>query len=273
MWYFNHIIIKLVDAILFPFKSLHPLLTLTILSIAVGIVFILIFRSTSDQNKIREKKEQIQGYMMEMRLFKDNPRILLSAFGNIICNNLSYIKYALKPLLVMSIPVIIILIHLDAWYGYMPLKKGDSVILSVKTRGIIKSHDKVEIIVSDGIVVETPPIWIPDANEVDWRIRVDEWGEHVLKLNIQGRIYEKNIMVSEKLNRVSRIKASSGLWNNIFNLGERPIPENDGIQEIAVHYPLRMYEIFGWKMHWMVIFFILTIISGFTLKGYFNVSI
>ena len=130
MLYIDLILNNLFDAILFPLQSLHPLWSLIILSIPIGTVFLLIFRITSDQKKIREKKERIQGYMMEMRLFKDDPRVLLSAFGNIIRNNLSYMKYASKPLLFMFVPVIIVLIQLEAWYGYMP-EEGESVILSV----------------------------------------------------------------------------------------------------------------------------------------------
>jgi hypothetical protein len=59
----------------------------------------------------------------------------------------------------------------------------------------------------------------------------------------------------------------------ILNPGEKPIPKNPLIKRIEVGYPSRLIEILGWKTHWLVLFFIFSIISGFAFKGVFGVEL
>lgn len=278
---------------------------------------LIIFRYTSNQEKIKETKDRIKAHLLEIRLFKDDLRILLSAQKSILLYNVNYMKHALKPMVFMIIPVAIILIQLDGWFGYRPLRLGESAIISVKLddnrmdvsepfdpssrlraqdrpfdpssklrvqdRSFDSAQDRplsndplsnISIEPDQGLVVETPPLRIPEQREVNWRVRATEIGKHNLVFNLSGHRFQKRIIVSDReLARVSPRVTASSLWGNFLAPGEDPIVENSLIKVIEVEYPSRSIEILGWRIHWLVAFFVLSIVFAFVFKGSFRVEI
>ncbi|HVY54782.1 MAG TPA: hypothetical protein VHC46_03405, partial [Thermodesulfobacteriota bacterium] len=80
------------NVIISPFKNIDPLWSLALFSLLLAVVMLIIFRYTSDQQKIREAKSKIRAYIFELSLFKDDIGIVLSAQKNIFIHNLRYIK-------------------------------------------------------------------------------------------------------------------------------------------------------------------------------------
>ena len=236
---------------------------------------LLIFRYTSNQKKIKETKDKIKAYLIEIRIFNDDLGILLSAQKNLLFYNVKYLMHALRPLLFMTVPVLIILIQLQGWFGYRPLAVGESAILKVKfTDEGMKVLSNVSAVVDNGIVIETLPLRNPEEAEVEWRFRAKELGEHTIIVKAKDYAFQKKIVVSgEKFTRVSPSVVGSNPLEIILNPGEKPLPKNPLIKRIEVGYPSRVFEILGWKTHWLVLFFVFSIISGFTLKGLFGVEL
>lgn len=276
MWYLNLWVSRFFDLLFKPFQSLDPLWPLLFFSLVTGIIMLVIFRYTSNQKGIKEAKDRIKAHLLEIRLFKDDLRIQLSAQKEILRHNFTYMKHALKPMLFMIIPVVIILIQLDAWFGYRALKPGASAIVSVKLADntSVDSLSKVSVESPDkGLLVETPPLRIPEEGEVNWRVRANEPGEHNLTFNVSGNTFQKRVIVSDgKLDRVSRVVASS-FWDTFLNPSEESIGNNSLMKKIEVDYPSRSIEIFGWHIHWLIVFFVLSIVFGFAFKGLFKVEI
>jgi hypothetical protein len=79
--------------------------------------------------------------------------------------------------------------------------------------------------------------------------------------------------VSEKLIGFSRRRGVDSFWNTLLNPIELPIPRGASVEQIQVGYPARTISIFGWKMHWIVVFFLISIISVFALKGILRVEV
>lgn len=275
MWYFNLALTKFFDLLLTPFQSFHPFWSLSVFSLFTGILMLVIFRYTSDQKGIREAKERIKAHLIEIRLFKDNLGILLSAQKNILFYNAQYLKHAVKPTLFMLVPVAMILIHMDNWFSHRPLTLGEATVVSVEAldkENLNLSHIKIEV--DKGLEVETPPLRIPEAGEVNWRISASELGEHNVIVSVPGHTFQKKVLVSDrKLTRVSPRMVTSGFWETLMNPGEDPIPEEFMVKRIEVEYPSRSIELFGWRIHWLVVFFILSVSFGLLLKGFLRVEI
>ena len=273
---FNRAISGFFNVIITPFKTMDPIWSLALFSLLIGIIMLIIFRYTSDQQKIRETKSKIRAYIFELSLFKDEIGIVLSAQKNIFIYNLKYIKYALKPMLFMMIPLVLILIQLESWYGHRPLKPDESAIVSLKLHEGSHSFSDIKLTAGGGITVETPPLRIPDQNEIDWRIRARETGDQYLTFNVPGEEIRQKVIVSEKgLVQVSPLASASasGFTDALLNPALRSLPGDSPVAEIRIDYPAMSIEIFKWHVHWLVIVFVLSIIFGFALKGMFRVEI
>jgi hypothetical protein len=175
----------------------------------------------------------------------------------------------------MILPVSIMLIHLDGWFGYRPLKVGESAIFSVKLseeggklfRDISVSADK-------GLAVETPPLRISESGEIDWRIRAIAVGEHIIAVDASGHKIRKNVKVFQsKLTRLSRFMVGSTFRDILLNPGEGPIEKSSYIRKIGVGYPSREIEIFGWRSHWLWPFFVLSIAGALLFRRFLRTEI
>lgn len=272
------------DLIMAPFQSMPLLWTLSLFSLLAGLLMLLIFRYTSNQQRIRETKNGIKAHLLELWLFRDDPRIMISAQWQLLRLNGRYMKLALKPMIVMIVPMALILISLEGWFGYRPLQPGEAVIVSVQVSdGEIGLLERASLRASNGVMVETPPLRIPLTKEVDWRIQANGPGIHKVSVDLSGlptaqaaqagRHLEKQVVVTQGLARVSSSRLSSEFWQTLLYPSEPPIPKQLGIQRIDIHYPARSIKIFHWETHWLVVFFVLSIVFAFAFKRIFRVEI
>lgn len=236
---------------------------------------LFIFRQTSNQEGIRKAKDRIKAHLLEIRLFKDNMSVSLKAQGNILLANMKYITYSFKPLLVMIIPIILILVQLNFWFGYQPLKVGESTILKVKLdEGQNPLNLDIKVEPSTAFSIETPPLRIEEEREISWRLRPNEKGIHELSLTLSNQRLTKEVLVAQKaLTKVSPLKVQRSFLNELFNPVEKPLPRDLPIKSIEILYPSKSMSLFGWHIHWLIIYFALSIILGFAFKGIFKVEI
>lgn len=275
IWRINSAIGSVFNLLISPFKSLSPIWSLTFFSLLIGILMLVIFRYTSDQKGIREVKSKIRAYIFELSLYKNELGVVLSAQKNIFVYNLKYIKYALIPMMFMIIPLALILIQLESWYGYRPLSPEESAIVSLtfgKNGHSVPSDISLET--TAGITVETPPLRIPSERQVDWRIRADTPGDHELMFNVDGQTLKQPVIVSDKgLMRVMPSVFDSGEWESVLNPVQKPLSGDPRVERIEVKYPSNSISIYHWHVHWLVVVLVLSIVFGFALKGLFRVEI
>lgn len=276
MWQMSSALSGLFDLLMTPVQSMNPLLSLFFFSVPTGIFMLLVFRYTSDQKGIREAKEKIKAHLLEIRIFKDNLAILLSAQKRLLTHNAIYIKHAIRPVLFMIVPVALLIIQMDAWYGRRPLRPGESTIVSIQVSdaGGMELSSNILIEMGKGLTIQKPSLRIAEARELDWTVRANELGVHKISVTTSEQTFSKNIIVSDgQLARVSALSVNSGLWGAILNPGTELIAENSFLKRIEVRYPSRSINLFGLKIHWLVIFFVLTTIVAFALKRMFKVEI
>lgn len=274
MQYINSAISGIFSIIIFPFRSLDPMWSLAVFSLLIGILMLIIFRYTSNQNRIRETKRKIRAHIFELSLYKDELGIVLRAQKDILIQNLKYMKYALVPMAFMIIPLGLILIQLDSWYGYRALRPDETAIVSMRIFEGKAKTSEVSLKSEGGITIETPPLRIPGQKRVDWRIKADTPGVHDLVFDVSGLNIRQKVTVSGGgLVQLSPAAYSKGLWNKLLNPGQEPLPPNPAVKEIKIGYPAATLDVMGFKLHWLVVVFILSIVFGFALKGLFRVEI
>jgi hypothetical protein len=218
----------------------------------------------------------VRGYFLEVWIYKHQFRTVIGSVGRILVSNLNYMKYAVAPLLVMFIPVILIMSHLNLYYGNRPLKIGETAILSVKWKNpAFLTANPLSLQSSEGIAIEAGPLSIPAHSETNWRIKALSGGTNIILIRSQNVELERKVEVSaDRMRKISTKRGSfTSFADAIFYGAEKPIPAKVPIEGIYLNYPSNRIETLGIKFHWIVLFFILSLISGFALKGVFKVEI
>ena len=199
---------------------------------------------------------------------------MLQTQRKILKCNIKYISYSFKPMLIMILPLVLILIHLHGWFGYESFKPGQNMLLKIKIADNANLIDAdLDVETSSGLKIETPPLRIEEEREVDWRIAVYEPGMQSLTLSWNNQKVSKRINVSGKpLKRLAPLRTTQGFLGELFNPGEPPIGKNMPLKSIEVNYPVKRLDFFGWNLHWIIVYILLSIIFGFGLKGILKVQ-
>ena len=275
MWIFNSAFGKLFDVLFLPFRGMSPWIGMILISFLTGLLMLFVFKWTSNQAGIQKVKNRIKAHLLELRLFKDSLSQSLRSQGNILRCNLRYISYSAKPMLVMIVPLILILIQLNFWFGYESLIPNESAILKIKLaedQNLLETQIAVQP--SSGLVMETLPLRIEESQEINWRFSATQAGIQQFLVTINGETITKKVSVAQKpLSKISPLKTSTKFLDQVMYPAESPIKSQIPVDSIEVQYPAKSMDLFGWKIHWIIVYFVLSIIFGFVFKGVFKVQI
>lgn len=275
MWIFNSLFSKIFDILFYPFRGLSLWYGMVFISFLTGLFMLFVFRYTSNQKGIRKVKNRIKAHLLELRLYKDSFATSFKAQGSILRCNLRYISYSARPMLVMIIPLILIIIQLFLWFDRQSLSPGEETVLKVT---LTEEYNPLEVNLtlepSSGFEVETLPLRLEEEREIDWRLRAQEKGVYDIVLVSDGQKVHKRIAVGQNpLSKVIPKKVRKSFFAQAQYPGEKPLPSNSPVESIEVLYPSKRMNLFGWNIHWLIVYFVLAIIFGFAFKGVFKVEI
>lgn len=241
---------------------------LLIISVLSGVALLWVFSKTSNQKAIRETKKRLQARLLELRLYADDPKVVFRAQRALFGHNARYFLLMLRPAVFATIPMVVLLIALDAYYGKRPIAPGEESVVTVQWNGELpQSEPRLET--PEGITVVTPAVRIPDEGQASWRIRADREVQGELVLS-GGEVTKKIVAGAGVHNLMSRRVRSLVLWPLFF--GESPI-SGDAIDWIEVEYPPAEVRMFGLETHWLVWWLVISMVTAFLLKGKFKVTI
>jgi uncharacterized membrane protein (DUF106 family) len=264
------------DGLLAPFRGLAPIWGLLPISFVVSIGMLLIFRATSNQEALESVKRGIHAGLFEIRMWNDDMRAIFRAQFEILRKNLSYLRYSLPPMLWIIPPLFLIVAQLQFHYGYEGLEPGKATLLEVRlAEGAVDPQtDKpqVELVTPSGFRAETPSVWSPSERLMTWRVSAGEPGTYELQIRFDGETYTKSAVAVADVRRRSPERVR-GWFRELVYPAEAPLPADGAIESISLDYPDREVSLLGWKAHWLIHFFILTIVFAFVLRKPLGVTI
>ena len=270
----NSVIAWVFDLVFYPFRAMNPWIGMTAISLLTAVLMLFAYRLTSRPEEIRRVKNRILAHLLEIRLYGDSLPNTFSALGSALWCNLKYLGYSVKPFAVMVVPLVLMLIQLDLWFGYSSLQPGESAVVTVRLAdGYQPSQQQVTLQPSAGFVIETPPLRIDAEGEVDWRIRATTPGTGELLVLVNEQSIGKRVEVgAQPLSRVSPARVAGGWLGRVANPGEPAIAEPSPVTAIQIGYPSRQMSLLGWRLHWLIPYFLLSLAFAFALRGLFKVE-
>jgi hypothetical protein len=268
-------IIRGLDWFFGPLKRFDPFWALLAVSLLTTFVFLEVFRRTTDSTKLQEAKNHMQARLLEVRLFKDSPSIVLAALVGMLGCNLRYLKHSLKPTLLMLLPLVVLMIHLDTWFGRAPVRPGQAALVRIKILGSAQqAFDDVSLEAAAGLAIETPSLRVPQDKEISWVVRAGQAGQYLLKVRGAGSAAQKTIVVADGgWERIAPRLVTAGFWHQWTHPGEASLPKGGLIESVEVNYPDRSLVLFGWQTHWLILFFVLTCALGFVGSKLLRVTV
>lgn len=270
----NAVITRLFDILLLPFKGgVWP--AMVWLSLLTAFFMLWVFKLTSNQSAVRRAKDAVKAHLLEMRLYQDNFRVMLRAEAGVFKANLKYMAANARPLLVMLVPLVLILAQLNLRFAYEPLRPGQETIVKLKLKeGLDPSRLRVEAEAGPGLELTAPAVRIPDEREFDFRLKALAPGDQAVTFVVDGQRVEKAVKVGGgPVAKVVAKRPGASFLDRLLYPGEKPLPRSSPVASVLVGHPARRLELFGLGVHWLVAYFVLSIIFGLAFKGVFKVEI
>ena len=264
---FNALLRALVSGFAALFAAYDPLVGLSVASVVIGLGMLWVVGRTSDQQAISQAKKHMQARLLEMRLYQDEPVLLLRAQGHLLVENFRYVRHMLRPALFLALPMVVLYGHFDAVYGRRPLRVGETALLAANTA---LGGDDISLSGSEAILVDSDSVRSAAAGQVVWRIRAEAEGPASLALQTPEGEILKTVLTTGELAYVSQTRTASWWQRLLLSPGESGY-DLGSVASVEIGYPARKIGVAGWETHWVVWFLLISLVSAFLLKGWFGV--
>jgi len=214
-------------------------------------------------------KKKLQAHLLEFRLFNDEPALLWRAYRSLIRLNLRYLALSLPPFLVATVPLAVLLTHLDCFYRWQPLPVGQATVVTIQMRRGLETLPVLPRIEdASGLVVETPAVRVFDQRQISWRIRPLENISGPLTVRVQGEEIEKEIRAGATLGPISPERSDS-LFDLLLHPCEARL-ESEVVAWVSVEYAGALVGPEGLRFHWLVWFSIISLLTAWLLRKRFG---
>jgi hypothetical protein len=166
--------------LLVPVAVLPGWLSATIVAVVSGLLLLVAFKYTSNQKAIKRVRDDINAHLLALRLFKDSPLVALRAQGRILQGAFRLFILSLVPILVMSLPALLILGQLALWYQLRPLRVGEEAVITLKLKDDTSAWPVVSLRPIGALEVTVGPVRVLSKREVCWNVKARATGYHRL---------------------------------------------------------------------------------------------
>jgi hypothetical protein len=254
------------------FSAISPLLLVLGISVVVGLLMVIVFRYTSDQKAIGRAKDQLKAQLLVVRLFQDQLPVVMRAYARILRGTGRYLRLAFTPFLIAILPVTVLIIQLDRYLGWTPLRPAQTFLVEARVEDP-EAFNEVALQLPPELVSSAPPVHALKDKEVVWRLVAQHEGRYDINIAAGGQTASKQVVVSPGLARLSPLRLRDHFWERMVTSGEPALAGNSPIQSIAVNYPARVID-FAWlEWNWIVLFFVVSLIAGFIFKTVLGIQV
>src|SRR4030088_3045163 len=146
-----------------------PLAIVVVVSLVVGLLIVILFGYSSDQKAIGVAKDQLKAHLLAVRLYRDQIPVVMGSYGKILRGTGRYLKLAFKPLMYVIILISLLIVQIERYLGATPIPPNTPFLLTVHTTGGDALNDATLNLPLE-VTITAPPVHIPSANEIVWRL-------------------------------------------------------------------------------------------------------
>jgi len=255
-----------------PIGVMPGWLSATLVAVATGVAMLVMFKFTSNQRAIKGVRRSIRANRMAAGLFKDNFRLGIRSQIRVVLGALHLLLLALVPMLVMTVPMVLLLAQLGQWYQTAPLPVGGEAVVTAKFNSDAGAPmPAIELAPDNAFEDLSGPVRVVSQGEICWSIRAKHPGYHTLRFRIDGRTVEKELAVGKGVMRVSTVRPGPDWSQVLLNPLEEPFDGRSTVRSIGIEYPARS----GWASgpdNWVIYWFVVSLVAGFCLRGALKVN-
>jgi len=243
------------------------------ISAVTGVLLLIIFKYTSNQHAIGQVRDDIKAHMLALKLFKDSISVTLKAQGQVFKGALLLLFHAVRPMLVMIVPVSLLLAQMGLWYQFRPLLPGEETVVTMKLNDNVEAPwPNVSLESTPVAEVTIGPVRVFSKRQIYWKIKARENGCHHINFQVDEEQIEKDLEIGDGFMRISAERPGWRWADILLYPSERPFGPDSIVESISVDYPERLSRTSGTDW-WLIYFFIASLVFALIFKPFLKVRI
>jgi hypothetical protein len=242
-------------------------LSLVLVSIAAGVLMMLLFKVASNPAAIQRAKRRVQAQLLALRLFGDEPAIVWRAQIRLLTGNVRYLAVMLVPILAAAIPFMLAYPHLQALYGKSALPVGSETIMTIRLRTAGAASPAPKVDMPAGLRADAPPVRLSDGDgsDVSWRLLATGPVDGPVRIHIGSAEVTKAVQVGVSRGYVDETRPA-GILRWLADPGEAPIG-GSSVESVHVVYGDQRLSALGLEWPWEAWFIAISVVTALLLKN------
>lgn len=270
----NSFFCTLFDIFIYPVSSFSKEVQILYVSFISGIIFLLIYGKISNQKGIKETKRKVMAYVLEVALYRHSIKVCLKSQLNLLIQGAKYVSFALIPLCVLMVPCILIMAQLNLHYESRGLRYDEEAIVEVKAKDDIQLEN-FSLEGKYGVI--SPALRVDDDGKIFWKIKNNNKNRELkeVKFLLKEEDSQSSFPVYFDYNNAPLFSnfTQSKLLSFLYPSKFKFINDKVSVEELKIYYPSSYQYYFGKKINWLIVFLIVSILSGFLASKIFKIEI
>ncbi len=233
--------------------KIHPTILIVSVSILISVIMVAVYKYMTDQNLMKQLKDEIKELQAEMKTLKDNPTKMADVNKKAMETNMKYMMHSMKPTLVTFIPIILIFGWLNANIAYEPLAVGEEFNVHLQFYDEIAGN--ITLIIPEGIEIINHETYTIKDNAVRLVYKPQQAGEYTLQYQLNDKVWENKIVVTE---------GERDFKGPVFQIKDKTLKTITVSNE--KFKPLGEVSIFGWHPGWVALYIIISLVCSLGLR-------
>jgi hypothetical protein len=258
------------DALFWLVHRLPAEWQVVVLALPGALFALAVYKAVSNQKAIRDAKDKIVAHLLELRLFRDDLRVMLRAEGRVFASIGRYLGHSLLPMVVLLPVFLLLLIQIESRFAFRGLAQDEQALVTVgvDTNQPV-SRLQVNLRAENGLRVATPALRADSSSEIYWRVHAVAPGPHNLRLRIGSEQADR--VVSGEASPAMTMAYRADDMRTLLYPRAAALPANGPVTKFAIDYPRARGEFAGLSStSWL--FFGAVMVLAFALRRLFDVS-
>lgn len=240
--------------------SFPPAVAIIIISLAVSVITTLVYKYTTDQQQLKEMKEEMSRLQAEIRTTKE-PGRAAQLQKEMMGKSLKQLNSSTKSMLITLVPLFLIFGWMSANLAYSPIAPGEEFTTTVyfakavEQNGSALSLGNITLSASEGVEILSSPTQEVQGDAVTWRLKGNEEGNYKLKYSLGNETYTINALVTKQFRYEKPLLAKS-----------KGIKKASLIDRITVDlkplHPFGDFSLLGWEPGWLATYIIFSLAAS-----------
>jgi len=221
-----------------------------IISLIVSVIIVVIYKFMTDQNLMKELKDEMKELQNEMKTLRDNPQKMMEVQRRAMQTNMKYMGHSMKSTLVTFIPIILIFGWMNAHVAFEPIVPNEEFSIDV-------SFDKNSVGTVKLTVPEGVEIVGENTKEIGKSVTFflkgaegDYIDQNALQFEFNEQIVYKELIITNEQRYANPLENGKGDLKRVQINNKKTIVLN----------------LFGWRLGWLGTYIIFSIIFSMILR-------